>query len=186
MKSLYKSLGKPQTADSNLEVIRAYVIADGEGIELSDQQKELKARIEFADEQIRGKNGILKREAIANIIRHRFECSRDTAFRYMRWAEDIYSSSNPLNKEYLISLRIDWCQQQAQLAAISGDMVAAAMFESCIAKYIAQYPNKSKDHSTRKNVFVFPVLPGQQPVTEEAAMEVLSSFMNSNPVQDGE
>jgi hypothetical protein len=184
-KGLYKELATASPADSNLEAIRAYIICDGEGLELTEHQKELKEKIEFADEHIRSKNGFLRREAIANIIRHRFDVSRDTAFRYMRWAEDLYCSSNPLNKKFMILLRIEWCEQQARAAAFAGDLVAAAMFESSIAKYIAMYPDAARDPGKRKQIFIFNNTQLQAAVTEDAAIEVVSSYL-SKKSENGE
>jgi len=174
--NLYKELAK-QSNDSNLDMIRAFVITGGEGIELTDFQKELKARIEFADEQIRGKVGLLRREAIANIIRDRFDVGRDTAFRYMRWAEELYCSSNPLNKKYKIQLRIEWCEEQAKIAAFAGDLQAAAMFESMIEKYIKQYPDAAKEKNPRKVIFIIPNSAKEQTITEDTAMELIDSHL---------
>lgn len=179
-KEVYKLNDSRVVFDTNIEAIKSYVIANGEGVQLSKLQAKLKECIDFTDQLIRAKNGFLKREGIANIIMHRFEVNRDTAFRYMRHAEELYSSSNPLNKRYRILLRLEWCEQQAREAAISGDHKAAAAYESIIQKYIDSYPEIGRESNSRKQVFVIPisVLPGNKHLSEDAAIEVLSSHID--------
>lgn len=183
-RSLYKNLKEVSPAETNLEAIRVFVASGGEGTELTTQQRDLKEKIEFADEQIRSKNGFMRREAIANIIRLRFSCSRDTAFRYMRFAEELYCSSNPLNKKYAILLRIEVCEQRASDAAFLGDHKAAAMYESCIAKYMAMYPDASRERMRRKQIFIFPTIAPAATFTKEAAFEIISSHLK-NMLPDG-
>jgi hypothetical protein len=183
-KSLYKT--EPKSGfDNNIEAIKAYIISGGEGQELTKTQAELKERIEFADSQIRNKNGFLKRAAIALIICDRFDVNRDTAYRYMRHAENIYASNNPLDKKHRILLRIEFCEQQSHLAAMQGEYRAVAALESTIQKYIDSYPDIERGRNTRNQVFILPtaILDNTKNITEDTAVEIISQHLKK--IEDG-
>jgi hypothetical protein len=174
-KQVYKNLSRVLRPDTNLEVIRAYIIAEGEGIQLNEEQEQQKMIIDFTDEQIRSKQGILKRYEIARIISNRFDLTTRTAQRYITLAEELYSSSAPLNKKYKIQLRIEFCEQQQQLAMIDNQHDAVVMYERCIQKYIEMYPEVKITRKQRIQTFILPGNMAQNTLSVEQAVEVLST-----------
>lgn len=174
-KKIYASIQRKLRPDTTLEVIRAYIIAEGDGITLSDEQEEQKKIIDFTDEQIRQKQGILKRFEIARIIANRFGMSTRSAQRYITLSEDLYSSSAPLNKKYKIQLRIEFCEQQQQIAMLEKDHNSVVMFERCIQKYIEMYPEVKVTRTQRMQTFVLPGTVMDNTSTIEDAIEILSS-----------
>jgi hypothetical protein len=174
-KQVYKNLSRKLRPDTNLEVIRAYIIAEGEGIQLNEEQEEQKMIIDFTDEQIRSKQGQLKRFEIARIISNRFQLTTRTAQRYITLAEELYSSSAPLNKKYKIQLRIEFCEQQQQIAMLQNEHDAVVMYERCIQKYIEMYPEVKVTRKQRIQTFVLPGSMAQNTLSVEDAIEVLST-----------
>jgi hypothetical protein len=174
-KSIYASIARTLKPDTNLEVIRAYIIAEGEGITLTEEQEQLKKIIDFTDEQIRSKQGQLKRYEIARIIANRFELTTRTAQRYITLAEDLYSSSAPLNKKYKILLRIEFCEQQQQVAMLQENHEAVTMYERLIQKYIEMYPELKITRSKRVQTFILPQSIGDGSTTITEAIEVLTA-----------
>lgn len=174
-KNIYAHINRKLKPDTTLEVIRAYIIADGEGMTLTEEQQKQKLIIDFTDEQIRQKQGILKRFEIARIIANRFEMNTRTAQHYITLAEDLYSSSAPLNKKYKIQLRIEFCEQQQQIAMLQNDHDAVVMFERCIQKYIEMYPEVKVTRTQRMQTFVLPGTVMENTSTIEDAIEILTS-----------
>lgn len=175
-KNVYSNLQRTLRPDTTLEVLRAYIIADGDGINLTDEQKEQKLIIDFTDEQIRQKQGRLKRFEIAKIISNRFNITTRTAQRYITLAEDLYSSSAPLNKKYKIQLRIEFCEQQQQVAMLQNDHDAVTMYERLIQKYIEMYPEVKLTRTRRVQKFILPGTISEHAAYKiEEAVEVLSS-----------
>jgi len=174
-KNIYAHINRKLKPDTTLEVIRAYIIADGEGITLTEEQQKQKLIIDFTDEQIRQKQGILKRYEIARIIANRFDMNTRTAQHYITLAEDLYSSSAPLNKKYKIQLRIEFCEQQQQIAMLQNDHDAVVMFERCIQKYIEMYPEVKVTRTQRMQTFVLPGTVMENTSTIEDAIEILTS-----------
>jgi hypothetical protein len=127
--------------ENNKEVIKQYLIAAGEGIELTEKQKELLMRWEFADETIRTNMGKISRGEIANIIATRWDISQATAKSDMTCAEDVMSSSNPLNKKHRFALRVEFLEKQSRLAAAANNFDAVAKIEKSIAFYLDRYPD---------------------------------------------
>ena len=183
MDVIQKNISKLST-DNNIETIRSYFIAGGIGIELNELQEDLKNKIVFADETVRSKTGLLSRENIANIIAERLSVSRATAYNYMRYAEEIFSTSNPLNKKYLIQLRIDWCMQMANKCVLQKDLENAGKFEALAQKYISIYPDINKEQAKRTQVFVLPVAVKNETLTEDAAFEIINNSL-LNGTEDG-
>ena len=174
-KNIYAHINRKLKPDTTLEVIRAYIIADGEGITLTEEQQKQKLIIDFTDEQIRQKQGILKRYEIARIIANRFDMNTRTAQHYITLAEDLYSSSAPLNKKYKIQLRIEFCEQQQQIAMLQNDHDSVVMFERCIQKYIEMYPEVKVTRTQRMQTFVLPGTVMENTSTIEDAIEILTS-----------
>lgn len=174
-KNIYAHIGRKLKPETTLEVIRAYIIADGEGITLNEEQQQAKLIIDFTDEQIRQKQGILKRFEIARIIANRFDINTRTAQKYITLAEELYSSSAPLNKKYKIQLRIEFCEQQQQVAMLQNDHDAVTMYERLIQKYIEMYPEVKVTRTQRVQTFVLPGNVVETTLTIEDAIEVLNS-----------
>jgi hypothetical protein len=174
-KNIYASIQRKLRPETTLEVLRAYIISNGVGITLTEEQEQQKEIIDFTDEQIRQKQGILKRYEIARIIANRFEINTRTAQRYITLAEDLYSSSAPLNKKYKIQLRIEFCEQQQQIAMLQNDHDSVVMFERCIQKYIEMYPEVKVTRTQRMQTFVLPGTVTENTTSIEDAIEILSS-----------
>lgn len=175
---LYKHIGRELKVDTNLEAIKSYIITDGAAIQLTEDQQRQKMIIDFTDEQIRTKQGLLNRYAIASIISNRFDITIRSAQKYITLAEDIYSSSNPLNKKYKIQLRIEFCEKMAEICVQKEDYKAAAMYEKTIQEYIKLYPEVKVSRSKRITQYV---LPGATTngITVIEAIEVLKSAENN-------
>ena len=174
-KNIYASIQRKLRPETTLEVLRAYIISNGVGITLTEEQEQQKEIIDFTDEQIRQKQGILKRYEIARIIANRFEINTRTAQRYITLAEDLYSSSAPLNKKYKIQLRIEFCEQQQQIAMLQNDHDSVVMFERCIQKYIEMYPEVKVTRTQRMQTFVLPGTVTENTTSIEDAIDILSS-----------
>lgn len=172
-KNIYANIKRKLKPDSNLEVIRAYIIADGEGITLNEEQEQQKLIIDFTDEQIRQKQGQLKRYDIAKIIANRFNLTPRTAMHYLTLSEELYSSSAPLNKKYKIQLRIEFCEQQQQIAMLQDNHDAVVMYERCIQKYVEMYPEVKVTRTRRMQTFVLPGNVVDPNASIEEAIEVL-------------
>lgn len=132
---------KQRFNDSNREDILSYLESGGaeSGIELTPKQEQLLERYKYADELIRLNK--YKREQIANMIMAKFDLSRDTAYKDIVNAEYIFSSSYPLNKRYIIGLRIEFLQRKIRAAYALSDFAAAASLERVLQNYIADYPD---------------------------------------------
>ncbi|MBV9989390.1 MAG: hypothetical protein JO301_17050 [Chitinophagaceae bacterium] len=139
--------------DTNRDIILAYLEAGGENIELTDFQKTLLERWERADELIRRNVGKKKREEIANMLRSIYKYHRATAYKDMSDAEHVFASSKPLNKRYLIGIRIEECQRRIREAQISGDSVFEAMMEKTLQKYIEMYPDDIIDPGAKTIIY---------------------------------
>jgi hypothetical protein len=174
-KNIYANIARTLKPDTNLEVIRAYIIAEGDGITLTEEQEQLKKIIDFTDEQIRSKQGQLKRYEIARIISNRFELTTRTAQRYITLAEDLYSSSAPLNKKYKIQLRIEFCEQQQQVAMLQDNHDAVTMYERLIQKYIEMYPEMKITRTKRMQTFILPPTIEDTSTSVSEAIEILTT-----------
>ena len=175
---LYKHIGRELKVDTNLEAIKSYIITDGAAIQLTEDQQRQKMIIDFTDEQIRTKQGLLNRYAIASIISNRFEITIRSAQKYITLAEDLYSSSNPLNKKYKIQLRIEFCEKMAEICVQEKDYKAAASFEKTIQEYIKLYPEVKITRTKRITQYILPGATTDGTTVIEA-MEILSSSDNS-------
>ena len=137
-------LGDDKKKATHYDVLEAYVASGGEGIELSEFQKQLLDRLRYADEKIRQSQGRFKRDQIAGMIKTTYNVSRDTAYKYIVEAERIFSSSFPLNKQYEIGARIELLKEKSRAAAAEGNWPAFAMIERVLADYYKQYPDVRK------------------------------------------
>ena len=176
--NLYKHIGKELRPDNNLEAIRAYIIADGQGIHLTEDQERQMLIINFADEQIRSKQGLLNRYGVAQLISNRFEITIRSAQKYITLAEELYSSSNPLNKKYKIQLRIEFCEKMAEICVQKEDLKAAAIYERSIQEYIKMYPEVKVTRTKKVTEYHIPDKLVEESLTVEQAVEVLSSTLN--------
>lgn len=143
--------------ESNLEVIKEFLLAGGEGVELTDKQKHLLDRWEFADEKIRENMGKLSRTEIAKLLVYKFGVTLRTAKADMLHAEKIFSSSNPINKAYHIGIRIEFLEKQILKAANEKDYKAVASLEKTLAKYFEIYPDITPVEVPKKLIFSFDV-----------------------------
>src|SRR5436190_14595013 len=103
-------------SDSNLETICLHLVSDEGTVPLTDKQKELLKRWEYADELIRRNE--MRRETIAKLIMVKFKnaegkpLSRVTAYQDIVNAENLFASSTPLNKKYRIQVRIEFLEMK--------------------------------------------------------------------------
>jgi len=128
-------------SDTNREDLLTYLEQGGpeSGIELTPKQAELLDRYKYADELIRKSK--YRRETIVNMIIAKYAVSRDTAFKDIINAEHLFSSSYPLNKRYLIGLRIEYLQSKIRILFKDKEYMAAAQLEKVLQNYIADYPD---------------------------------------------
>lgn len=153
-KAAIQPLMKAEKLDSNREAIQAYLIAGGEGYDLTDKQKDLLSRWEFADEMIRSNMGRLSRSEIANLVVSRFKVSLCTAKSDLVSAEEVFSSSSPLNKKHRMQLRVEYLEKQSRLAAAANDHKAVAMIEKSIAFYLDKYPDLTVPQVAQPTSFI--------------------------------
>jgi vesicle coat complex subunit len=151
-------------------VIKEYVVAGGEGMELTPKQQQLYERWVVTDEMIRSNRGKLTRGEIAEQLKNRNQISLCTAKADMVAAEDVFASSNPLNKKYLIQSRIEFLEKEIRLASTSGDYDAVSKLEKVLCKYIEIYPETPAGRGHRQVIFNLQqnILNGQTLPTEEA------------------
>lgn len=181
--SLYKHIGRELKPETSLDAIRAYLISDGkDGIVLTEDQLRQKTIIDFADEQIRSKQGILNRYAIAQIISNRFEITHRSAQKYITLAEDLYSSSAPLNKRYKIQLRIEKCEQIIEELLQMKDYELAEKWEKRLKDYIELYPELKLKRTRRTVIYNIPGMT----VTEEMSMEAATNILKEETASDNE
>lgn len=154
MQALIKPLLKAEKLDNNREAIQSFLVAGGEGYELSEKQKELLARWEFADEMIRVNMGKLTRAEIANLVVSRFKVSVCTAKSDMVSAEEVFSSSSPLNKKHRMQMRVEYLEKQSRLAAAEKDFAAVAAIEKNIAFYLDKYPDLTVPQAAQPVTFI--------------------------------
>lgn len=172
--SLYKHIGRELKPDNNLDAIRAYMISDGkDGIVLTEEQQRQKLIIDFADDQIRTKQGILTRYAIAQIISNRFDITHRSAQKYITLAEDLYSTSAPLNKRYKIQIRIEKCEQVIETCIQKGDYELAEKWEKRLRDYIELYPELKLKRTRRTVIYNVPGMTVTEEMTLENAVQIL-------------
>lgn len=153
-KSAILPLTKAEKLDTNREAIQAYLIAGGEGYELSEKQSELLQRWEFADEMIRTNMGKLSRSEVANLVVSKWKVSLCTAKADMVAAEEVFSSSSPINKKHRMQLRVEFLEKQSRLAAAANDHKAVAMIEKSIAFYLDKYPEITIAQASQPVTFI--------------------------------
>ena len=128
---------------------------DEGGIPLSDKHSELLDRARYADEKLRENK--LKREEIANCLKTKYGISRDVAFKDIVTAESIFSSCYPLNKKYLVGLRIEFLQKKIDDCYIDKDTFNAVGLEKQLREYIKMYPDFEPPRSPKNITYVFNV-----------------------------
>lgn len=135
-------LPKRRYSDEHRENILKYREAGGDGnslgIILSDKEKDLDKRWNFAADKIREQK--YKRRRIVQLIMNEFGVSHDTACRDMVNAEYVYAASYPLNKPFTIQTRIEFLIEKINEAYIDKDYKCAAMLERELRQYIEIYP----------------------------------------------
>jgi hypothetical protein len=142
-------------------------MAGGEGVELSDFQKQLLIRWEYADQKIRENMGKLNRADIAQLLVNKFGVSLSTAKSDLVNAEYVCSSSNPLNKAYKIQLRIEFLERQIRLAAANNDGSTVAKLEKVLAYYIEISPETIPVEVPKTLIFSFDVTKLQDVILPE-------------------
>lgn len=153
----YNQLTKTDRTDSNREVIKEFLMAGGEGVELTEKQQALLARWEFADEKIRENMGKLSRGEIANMLVYKFGVTLRTAKTDLGNAEYVFSSSNPIHKAHRIGLRIEFMEKLVLKAANDKDYKAVASLEKTLAKYLEIYPDITPVEVPKNLIFSFDV-----------------------------
>ena len=135
--------------DDTIDALTRYLQAGGEdsGIELTDKQLEILDRARYADEKQRENK--YKREEIANFLKSKYGICRDTAFKSIVIAENIFSSSYPLNKKNFIGLRIEFLQKRINDCYIDKDIFNAVGLEKQLREYIKMYPDYSPPRSPK-------------------------------------
>jgi hypothetical protein len=199
--------------DTNRESIELYLVSEEGMVELTDQQKKLLKRWEYADELIRIQE-IRSRETIAQLIMKRFQVGRTTAFQDIVNAEGVFASSTPLNKKYRVGLRIEFLERKidelygnvkqfepdpdapedpedpfAKIGRIQLNeeyITQAAQLEKVLQKYYQIYPDTAPVKSPRITVYNIQnnVLPAPG-VSVEDAIERARKMINLNPREDG-
>lgn len=149
----FSRLVKNGKGDSDREAIELYLIAGGEGIELTEEQTQKLERWTFADEMIRTNMGKLSRFEISRLIETRYNVSGYMARNYMNAAEAVFSSSSPINKKHRIQLRIEFLEKQSRKAADAKNFDAVASLEKSIAKYLEIYPEVQPDQSPKTIIY---------------------------------
>jgi hypothetical protein len=178
---LYKHIGRQLKPETSLDAIRAYMISDGkEGIVLTEDQQRQKMIIDFADDQIRSKQGILNRYAIAQIISNRFDITHRSAQKYITLAEDLYSTSAPLNKRYKIQLRIEKCEEIIERLIQVGDYELAEKWEKRLKDYIELYPELKLKRTRRTVIYNIPGLTITEEMSVESAVNILKQETESD------
>lgn len=132
-------------------MIEQYLVTGGD-IPLDEHQQAMYQRWLFIDDELR--KAKKRRFQIVNECAVRFGVSKEAARRDMIGCEQIFSSSYPLNKKYLITTRINFLERQIVTAAAMNDHKAVAEYEKLLEKYIAQYPDATIARSPKKIVFV--------------------------------
>jgi hypothetical protein len=148
------------------DVIEQYLIAGGEGVELSSEQQWMLARWTFIDKKL--SQGELKRSEICAMVMKLYNVSRDTAFRDMVNTEHVMASSYPQNKKYQLGLAIEDYKKYIREAAEDRDWKNVAALGKVVTSMWAIYPDASPAQSPR--TLIFQVL--QQNITTESKMSV--------------
>ncbi|MEP7375543.1 MAG: hypothetical protein ABI675_19515 [Chitinophagaceae bacterium] len=201
------------TGDSNREVIEHYLVSDPGTVDLTELQKTLLKRWEYADELIRRNE--LKREEISRLIMIKFEVSRNTSYQDIVNAENVFASSTPLNKKYRIGLRIEYLENKiaqiyegvkleaptvdeeglpyeedlfAKIARIESNKEyyhQAIMMEKVLAKYYEMYPTLVPPRSPKNIVLNIQqnILPAA-PMTAAEAIEQAKKIIHLKPRED--
>lgn len=93
---------------TNIEAVERYIM--NQDIPLTDDQRELMSRIQYADELKRKRT--FDREAIINSIVSRFGISTWRAEQDITDAHRLFGASRKLNKNYLLSQHLDNMEKQ--------------------------------------------------------------------------
>jgi len=138
--------------DDLLRKLVNYISNGGEesGIPLSEFEKERLDEIRIADEHLRSRK-YTKRSNVANVLMEQLKVSRDTAFKLLVMAEEVFESSMPLNKKYTVHRRVEKLIEEIDKCFVSEKYAEAAMLEKTLQKYIEMYPDEIKKH-TPKNI----------------------------------
>ncbi len=139
------------------------------GIILSSKENEILERVRFSDEKIRERK--YSREQIVKFVMGKFEVCRDTAYKDLIMAENVFSSSYPLNKQSLIASRIEFLQKQIDNCIIDKEFIAAGVFEKSLQKYIEIYKDLVPKRSPKTIIYNIQNNIHQTNVTIEQAME---------------
>ena len=107
-----EQLKKSTDTDAIIEYMR------GNAGQLSDKQKELLDRYDFADNQIRG---LVKESEVAEMLQTKFGISRATAYRDIIATKRVFGSITRQEKEYYRRLVIELCAEAFKLGRAQKD-----------------------------------------------------------------
>ena len=140
--------------DETIDTLTRYLQAGGEdsGILLSEKQLVILDRARYADEKIRENK--YKREDIANFLKSKYGICRDTAFKDIVIAENIFSSSYPLNKKNFIGIRIEFLMKKINDAYIDKDVFNAVGLEKQLREWVKMYPDYTPPRSPKNITYV--------------------------------
>lgn len=150
-------MAKQRFPDDNKDVIKRYLAAGGEGsgVVLDKVQVRLLERLRYADELLRRQVFLpCRREVIANAIQAKFDVSRDTAYRDIVNAQDVFLSLTPLNKRYEIQLRIELLKDKISEMFLIGDREGALFAEKILQSYLEKYPEPVELRSPKNILFL--------------------------------
>jgi hypothetical protein len=173
---------------SHREAIKEYVMSGGEGSELTEFQKQLLVRWEYADEKIRENMGKINRAAIAQLVVNKFGVSLCTAKSDLVNAEYVCSSSNPLNKAYKIQARIEFLEREIQRASTSSNLKERSRvekLEKVLAYYITISPEAIPVEVPKTLIFSFDVTKLQDNILpEDETDNILDAQFQKNKLID--
>lgn len=165
--------------DDTIDSLTRYLQAGGDdsGVELSEKQLEILDRARFADEKLRENK--YKREDIANFIKAKYLVSRDTAFKAIVIAENLFSSSYPLNKKFMIGQRIEFLQKKINDCYFDKDVFNAAALEKQLREYIKMYPDFTPPRSPKNITYIIngDIHQTQNNLTVEQASEIAEELL---------
>lgn len=173
---------------TNREAIELFLVSEEGSVELTDKQNDLLRRWTYADEVIR-KGEVRGRETIAQLLIMKFKVSRATAYQDIVHAEQVFSSSTPLNKRFRIGLRIEFLEKKIDELYELQDNMSAVMLEKSLQKYYDCYPDIAPVKSPKKIVYNIQnnILPAAGMSADDALMqglkmlEIKPNDTNGNP-----
>lgn len=151
-----KDLTKTRYSDAHRDDIVRFLESGGSGNEhgilLTEKEEALLDRWKYADELLR-KNKY-KRQEIVDLIIAKYGISHDTAWRDIVNAEYVFCSSYPLNKKYIIGLRMEFLAKAINKAYTDDDYESVARLEKEYREYLKMYPDTKQKRSPKTINFI--------------------------------